>query len=232
MEGRSRRNNIRIIGLPESVEGPRPTAFFSEMLSEIMGEQILPSPPELDRAHHALIAKPKQGERPRAVIVHFPRYQIKEAVIQEARKRRGSLQYRGKPIAIYDDYSPEVLEQRAQYRFFSPSMLDGSFKSWSDKGITCFKDLFIDNLFASFEQLTLRFGFTKSDFFRVLQIRHYVKSLVLDFPVIPSENPLDNFLSCNILAKGSISIIYNLMTNLASSSLENIKRAWEEDLDT
>jgi len=48
---------------------------------------------------------------------------------------------------------------------------------------------------------------------------------------MPSENPLDRFLSCNILAKGSITVIYNLMINLVSSSLDNIKRAWEEDLD-
>ncbi len=128
LEGRSRRNNIRIIGLPESVEGPRPTVFFSEMLSEVMGEQVLSSPPELDRAHRALVAKPKQGGKPRAVIVNFHRYQIKEAVMREARKRRGSLQYRGKPIAIYDDYSPEVLEQRAQYRGVMAELYSLGFK--------------------------------------------------------------------------------------------------------
>ncbi|KAI2656553.1 LINE-1 type transposase domain-containing protein 1 [Labeo rohita] len=116
LEGRSWRNNIRIIGLLESVEGPRPTVFFLELLSEVMGEQVLPAPPELDRAHQALVPKPKQGGKPRAVIVRFHRYQIKEAVMREARKRRGSLQYRGKLIAIYGDYSPEVLEQRTQYR--------------------------------------------------------------------------------------------------------------------
>lgn len=116
LENRSRRNNVRIIGLPEAVEGPRPTVFFSEMLSEVMGEQVLPSPPELDRAHRALVPKSKQGGKPRAVIVRFHRYQTKEAVMREARKRRGTLQYRGKPIAMYDDYSVEVQEQRAQYR--------------------------------------------------------------------------------------------------------------------
>lgn len=35
LEGRSRRNNIRIIGLPESIEGPRSTTIFSEVLMEI-----------------------------------------------------------------------------------------------------------------------------------------------------------------------------------------------------
>lgn len=81
LESRSRRNNIRIIGLPESVEGLRPTVFFSELLLEIMGEEVLTSPPELDRAHRAIVAKPMQGGKPRVVIVWFHRYQIKEAVM-------------------------------------------------------------------------------------------------------------------------------------------------------
>ncbi|KAI4827056.1 hypothetical protein KUCAC02_030483 [Chaenocephalus aceratus] len=37
LEARSRRKNIRIIGLPELIEGPRPTAFFSDLLPPISG---------------------------------------------------------------------------------------------------------------------------------------------------------------------------------------------------
>lgn len=37
-------------------------------------------------------------------------------MIREARKLRGKLQYRGNPIFINEDYSPEVLEMRAEYR--------------------------------------------------------------------------------------------------------------------
>lgn len=116
LEGRSRRNNIRIVGLPESIEGPRPTTFFSDMLVELLGNQILPTPPDLDRAHQALIAKPPPGEKPRVVIIRFQRYQVRELVVREARKQRGKLQYRGKPVLIFEDYTPEVLEQRTKYR--------------------------------------------------------------------------------------------------------------------
>ncbi|KAJ3595055.1 hypothetical protein NHX12_004360 [Muraenolepis orangiensis] len=69
LEGRSRRNNLRIIGLPESIEGPRPTAFYSEVLVKLFGDQVLQTPPELDRAHRTLAAKPRQGDNPRPVIV-------------------------------------------------------------------------------------------------------------------------------------------------------------------
>ncbi|KAI4806528.1 hypothetical protein KUCAC02_017348 [Chaenocephalus aceratus] len=116
LEARSRRKNIRIIGLPESIEGPRPTAFFSDLLPQFLGDQILPTSPELVRAHRSLAAKPKPGERPRPVIIRFHNFQTKERVIREARKMRADLRYEGKPISFYEDYIPEVVMQRALYR--------------------------------------------------------------------------------------------------------------------
>ncbi|CAI5657495.1 unnamed protein product [Oreochromis niloticus] len=116
LESRSRRNNIRIIGLPESIEGPRPTSFFADFLVEVLGDQILQSPPELDRAHRTLVAKPQSGARPRPVIIRLHRYQTKELIIREARKQRGKLHYRGSPVQIFEDYTPEVAEERAKYR--------------------------------------------------------------------------------------------------------------------
>ena len=116
LESRSRRNNIRIIGLPESIEGPTPTIFFSKMLAELFGEAILESPPELDRAHRALTAKPQPGSRPRPVIIRLHRYRIKDLIVREARKKRGKLQYQGTPVQIFEDYAPEVVEERAKYR--------------------------------------------------------------------------------------------------------------------
>lgn len=115
LEGRSRRQNIRVLGLPESVEGPRPSEFFSSFLTEIFGDQVLPSPPEVDRAHRTLAPKPKDGERPRPVLIRLHRFQIKERLIREARKR-GKLEYRGQQIRIYEDYPAEVIAQRAVYR--------------------------------------------------------------------------------------------------------------------
>lgn len=116
LEGRSRRNNIRIVGLPESIEGPRPTKFFSELLVELLGNQVLQSPPELDRAHRSLAAKPQPGSRPRPVIIRLHHYQTKDLIIREARKRRGSLKYQGTRVQIFEDFTPEVMEQRSKYR--------------------------------------------------------------------------------------------------------------------
>ncbi|KAI4793165.1 hypothetical protein KUCAC02_032893 [Chaenocephalus aceratus] len=86
------------------------------LAKEVFGEGVLDSPPECDRAHRSLTDKPKPGQRPRPVIIRVHRYQQKEKIIREARARRGKLQYQGTPIAIYEDYTPEVMEQSYKYR--------------------------------------------------------------------------------------------------------------------
>ena len=115
LESRSRRKNIRIVGLPESIEGSHPSTFFPNLLMEVLGEGVLDSP-ECDRAHRSLTDKPNSGQRPRPVIIRVHRYQQKEKIIREARVRKGKLLYQGTPIAIYEDYAPEVMEQRYKYR--------------------------------------------------------------------------------------------------------------------
>ena len=49
------------------------------------------------------------------VIVCFHRHQTKELVVQEAHKCRNDLKYCD-PVRIYEDYCPDVLEQRSAYR--------------------------------------------------------------------------------------------------------------------
>ncbi|KAJ8375459.1 hypothetical protein SKAU_G00060390 [Synaphobranchus kaupii] len=92
------------------------SAPLYRVLVEIFGDQVLQTPPELDRAHRTLSTKPRQGDKPRTVIVCFHRHQTKELVVRESRRRRNDLKYQGTPIRIYEDYSPDVLEQRAAYR--------------------------------------------------------------------------------------------------------------------
>lgn len=109
LEGRRRRCNVRFIGVPESVEGTRPTIFFSNLLVDIMGKDVLTSPLELDRAHRALTPKPAEGGKPRAVIICFHKFQTKDMVIRAAHKKRDDLKYDGKSVYLHDDYCPYLL---------------------------------------------------------------------------------------------------------------------------
>lgn len=127
LENRGRRSNLRIIGLAESTESGRPTEFFSRMLQDVIGRDILQSPPEIDRAHRALIPKPGPGQRPRAVLLCLHRYQTKELIIREAR-RRGNFDFHGQRIRVVEDYSVEVINQRAPYKDAMAELYKRGFK--------------------------------------------------------------------------------------------------------
>ena len=127
LENRSRRSNLRIIGLAESTESGRPTEFFSQLLQNVVGKEILPSPPEIDRAHRTLIPKPGPGQRPRPVLLCLHRYQTKERILWEAR-RRGKFDFHGQQIRIVEDYSAEIMSQRVQYKDVMAELYTRGFK--------------------------------------------------------------------------------------------------------
>ena len=61
---RSKRQNLRVIGLPENIEGNNPRQFMADLFKEVAGDALPNSRPELDRAHRSLHPKPRQGSRP------------------------------------------------------------------------------------------------------------------------------------------------------------------------
>ena len=89
LESRARRCNIRIVHCPESLEGPRPTVFFAELLSEVFSDVLGGQVVEIERAHRSLEAKPAPGKPPRPVIVCLLRFQVKDKIIRHARTTKG-----------------------------------------------------------------------------------------------------------------------------------------------
>lgn len=65
------------------------------------------------------------------------------------------------------------------------------FLAWHDLGIQTLKDLYVDNVFASFEQLVEEFSVPKKYFFRYLQVRNFAKGLNAHFPFSPPSTPSD-----------------------------------------
>lgn len=114
LENRSRRNNIRIINLPEGSEsGQDPVQFISKMLMETMGPEVFDKPPELERAHRSLLPKPGGGAAPRAVIVCFHRYQDRERALRWARQHE--TRYRNNTLRLYPDFSASLSKKRAAF---------------------------------------------------------------------------------------------------------------------
>lgn len=75
LEGRSRRNNIRLVGVPEGLEGPRPREYISKCLQDMLN---LDEPPLLDCAHRSLREKPREGGPPRPFIISVHYFHVKK----------------------------------------------------------------------------------------------------------------------------------------------------------
>lgn len=109
MEGRSRRCNIRIIGVPETPDSSSTTSV-SKLLTEVLQ---LEKEPLIDRSHRSLGPK-KPGGKPRAIVAKLHYYQDVVQILRRARTR-GPLRFNGEPITIFPDYTATVAKARAGF---------------------------------------------------------------------------------------------------------------------
>lgn len=110
LEGRSRRQNIKIVGLPEKIERGSPTAFVSDLLPKLLGVERFPRGIKVDRAHR--IGPP--GNRPRIMIARIHHDTVKEEILRVTRIE-GPLKYDGQRISIFPDVTAEVMKDRKEF---------------------------------------------------------------------------------------------------------------------
>ncbi|CAM4687837.1 unnamed protein product [Leuciscus chuanchicus] len=91
LEGRSRRLNLKFVGITE------------DLITELFGRDNFPKPVKIDRAHRALLPKPREK---------FP------------------LEYKGKRIHIFPDYTPEVTARRRAFSSVTKALREAGLK-WS-----------------------------------------------------------------------------------------------------
>uniref|UniRef100_A0A3B4URD3 L1 transposable element RRM domain-containing protein n=1 Tax=Seriola dumerili TaxID=41447 RepID=A0A3B4URD3_SERDU len=113
-ESRLRRNNIRIHGIPEGAEKNDTIGFVTGLIKskiQITDDTVI----RIERAHRSLVAKPKDSAAPpRAIIIRFLDYKVKEYVIRQAWKQMTT--YEGQTIYFNQDYTTEVQRKRKQVR--------------------------------------------------------------------------------------------------------------------
>lgn len=110
LESRSRRNNVRIIGVPE---GPVTctTIAVAAMLKEAFA---LEKEPLLDRSHRTLQPKPKPGERPRAIVCRFHYHSDCVDILRRARELR-EIKVKGLTISVFPDHTAKIARARAAF---------------------------------------------------------------------------------------------------------------------
>ena len=110
---------------------------------------------------------------------------------------------------------------------FKPGHSDGGFGVWNAQGLRKLGDLFDGQTLLSFAQLQQRNGLDKSEFFRYLQLRHFITkdtSLLTN----SSASQVERILSLQFSTK-LISIFYQALLANSSSTSHTTKQAWEKD---
>ncbi|KAJ1093349.1 hypothetical protein NDU88_006453 [Pleurodeles waltl] len=110
-EGRSRRNNVRLLGFPERAEGSTVECFVEEWTREVLQLVGLSRVFVVERAHRALVAPPRPGAPQRAIIARLLNYKDMDCILQTARETDRAI-FENCKISIYPDYTNKVKSSR------------------------------------------------------------------------------------------------------------------------
>lgn len=89
------RQNIRIVSLPEEIEGSHPTIFMETILVKNFREDNFPRKLRL----------PQQNGPPPSMIIRLHYYWTKEMILHLSWEQAGQLTHRGQKISFYPDIS-------------------------------------------------------------------------------------------------------------------------------
>ncbi|KAG9277375.1 hypothetical protein AMEX_G7380 [Astyanax mexicanus] len=113
LENYSRRQNVRITGVPEGAEGRRCEEFSRNLLLQLFGGEKVEAhrPLEIERTHR-IGQKGQRQNRP--IIVRFLRYSDRQNILELSRTTTRK-RYLENPISIFPDFSPEEQRKRALF---------------------------------------------------------------------------------------------------------------------
>uniref|UniRef100_A0A3Q1BE19 L1 transposable element RRM domain-containing protein n=1 Tax=Amphiprion ocellaris TaxID=80972 RepID=A0A3Q1BE19_AMPOC len=129
LQNRARRQNLRLYQVPEGSEGRDMVTFIKKLLPTVLTELPLKEGDiRIDRAHRALMPKPKENDPPRSIGIRFADYTVKERILQQAWKQR-TVKMGERQIYFDNDYSSELQRKRAQVRYVVKQLKQKSIKA-------------------------------------------------------------------------------------------------------
>ena len=113
-ENRSRRNNLRLVGIPEGVDTQDLAQLIEDwFLSWVTGEALSKNF-VVERAHRSLMARPPPGAPPRPIITRILNFRDRDMILRAARSSQ-DLQFQNSRIMIFPDYSRAVQMRRRSF---------------------------------------------------------------------------------------------------------------------
>uniref|UniRef100_A0A1A7ZGX5 LINE-1 type transposase domain containing 1 n=1 Tax=Nothobranchius furzeri TaxID=105023 RepID=A0A1A7ZGX5_NOTFU len=112
LENRSRRSNLRLVNVPEKIEGNDAVAFLEKWLPEALGPATFPRQPLIERAHRLPGRKqPNRPPTPRVLIVKFLNFQDRVRVMRAA-STKGKVICGGQEVLFFPDLSTDLHRRR------------------------------------------------------------------------------------------------------------------------
>lgn len=115
LENRSRRCNLRFIGLPERIEGKDPAEYLENLLITTYGREAFSVMFAVERAHRIPAKPPPTGAPPRTLIAKFLNLKDRDKIMRLTREK-GNMRLENGHVAVYLDFSSEVQRKRSQFQ--------------------------------------------------------------------------------------------------------------------
>lgn len=109
LEARSRRNNLRLVNLPEGAEGQDPCVFLERWLPEMLGTGAV----VIERAHR-IGPKRDSNTPPRTLIMRFLNYKDKQVIFAAARAKN-DIRFQNQQVRMYPDTAAGLHQLRKQF---------------------------------------------------------------------------------------------------------------------
>ena len=115
-ENMSRRNNLRFVNVPETIEGRDMITFVEQQLiPTLFGRENFPTAPVVERAHRTPThLNSPRSHHPRPILIKLLNFQDKMKIMRLAREKE-SLSWKGTTISVYPDFSPGLVKKRREF---------------------------------------------------------------------------------------------------------------------
>ena len=114
LEGRSRRNNLRITGVPEKEEGRDVEAFVEKLINQGLQPRNLSEFFTIERAHRIPGRPPQPGGPPRTIIAKLLHYRDRDTILQAARVAP-AVKINNAIIRFFPDFTMQVQQARREF---------------------------------------------------------------------------------------------------------------------
>lgn len=114
LENRSRRCNLRFVGVHETAEGGDIVGFMCQLITQLLGRSNFPTTPIIERAHRTPSVQQSDGASPRSIMITLLNFQDKVKILRLAREKK-TLEYSESRIFIYPDFSADLTRRRRNF---------------------------------------------------------------------------------------------------------------------